>query len=1170
MPDDVPTYGYLYASAVPTDFRSNATAYYYDSIDTKQDVFQFSFAGHSGKFFIGKNGQVVVVPSSKIRVIPIYRSPDMPLPDQTLKSFRIIAEDGVKYDFEATESTSMALTGTGFAPMPSAYYGKHYVTSWHLTRIVSPFSGDTITLNYTSNSISFGFTLPKVTFIKNSDGTRGGPTYAPGVGMGNTLKLESVELPDNTKVKLVYSHADKYSGDDYALSKIKIEDTVFRYGYLLSYQNSYSTGYGGGRGGMTYTISDSTRLLLKSVTPYTAKEKQDSYQFDYHYPLFPRLGYVDDSIQNKRDHWGYFNGANNGDSLIPHVDGFGGGADRSPSWVHAIANSLYMVYYPGTGSVSYSYELNDHYPFNKVSNQVTVSAPTTGAQNTISLSQVFNDKHQFVFLLDKSVSRSGSVPISGSGNLNVYLKSTDGSVTYLSTSVSLYDLFYTGMQSWTFNLPTGSYRLETAASSGTSVSGSFPITINWENKITDTSQTVHYSGGLRVVSTSSASGIEEYRYITEDGKSSGFMGDVPKYDYPYREVVNYGGVTTTDFTAVSSEPVSTMDFSGGGRVGYSRVEVIRRSYVDASTTGKVVQEFTTMKDVNSNLFTTSFPYTPQDLRDWGLGMPKRISVYDSSGNLVKRTANIYQYDTFFYNTDNFKSLQLGHSETYYNGDRNNSATPKTKTYLGEHFYVAGGRAYLVSSADTIFYPNGSYNAGWQQLEYDTNFNVKKATTIHDRTRGLYKEQRMYYPYNYTLGGGIGKLRDSLILTQPVSTETWITGDGNTRIVSAAATSYRQVANNEIKPDTIYSFESNKPISSVSWGSFSAGKVNQNSTYGKPKVYFSGYDGKGNLTETKNLVTGQYSSILNDYDQQYPVAKVSNAAQADIAYTSFESTSDGNWTVGSTTRDASYKMTGKRSYNLSNGNVSKSGLTSGKEYLLTLWVKSGASVSVNSTAVSGPIAAQQGWNLYSVPLTGITSVTISGSGLIDEVRLHPKQANMLTSNFEPMIGVISTTDANNTVSYTEYDNLNRVYLLRDKDKNIVKRFQYSDSAMLINLAGNWQGYGVQCRSGNPGIVDSIFLDANPFSDSSGMIMPLVELPGYNCSCPGVSSLPQFKEINGVCELGLLRVVSSVRKKIDDVFVWECTTKYCFSDNTYSTWNSISYHEESCAILVCAEL
>lgn len=1139
MPDDMPTYGYLYASAIPADWRSNGSKYYFDSLDTQQDIFQFNFPGHSGKFYIGKNGQIATVPLSKIKIVPTYQTAYGYW--QTLKSFRIVAEDGVKYDFEDADYTSVNV--------PSGYNGVNHTTSWSLSRIISPFSNDTIKFNYQSAASQYYYyRLPEITYVNNSNGTRKTPSFTDGQSYGGFKKITSIELPDKTTVSFVYSYSTLYSGADHALSKIQIKDTAFRFGYLLGY-DSIMTYYYQGHG--TYPVSQAVKLLLTSITPYTKYEKQEGYKFVYN-GGYPKPGTYEDTLNNKKDHWGFYNGiTGNGDSLIPKIPPYTWGANRSPTGMGQVSILTKFVL-PTGGYIHYIYEVNKHYPYSKENNSVSIAAETS-SQNNVSLKQIYNNRHQLTFLLDKTVSRTGSAPVSGPGNLNVYVKNTAGTTTYISSSISLYDLFYSGLRTLSFNLDTGTYRLETSLSAGTSITGSLPLDIIWQNRILNNSLQGDTSGGVRVMSISRHNygdglegSYEHYNYVREDGKSSGFLGDIPRYDFPYRETIINGGTTNIDYTAVCSEPLATNGFVLGAPVGYSRVEIIRSS--NAGSLGKEVQEFTDLKDVNSNAYPTAFPYTPQDLRAWGLGIPKRVSIYDSSGNLVKRTVNTIQYDTAVYNNDNFKSLKMGHSQTTYYGDPV-TFPPKTKTFIAEDYYLTSGRAYVTGSYDTLFHINSSIQTSYQNIVYDTNYNVSKVTTGHDRTRGLEREERMYYPYNYTIGGGIGKLRDSSIISLPVAMETWITGDSNPRIIGGMATSFRQIGNNDVKPDTIYTFESNKPIIQSTIGTFDPSKLVRNTTYFKPQSYFTSYDSKGNLSEMKSTVSGLSNSVMTDYDQQYAVAKISNAVQSDIAYTSFESTGSGNWTIGSSTRDLTDKLTGKKSYNLSNGNVSKSSLNSSQNYLLTIWVKSGASVSVNSTAISNPIATQNSWNLYSIALTGISSVTISGSGLIDEVRLHPKDANMMTYAYEPLIGVISSADANNTVVYNEYDKLNRLKIIRDKDKNIIKRFDFSDTTMFVNTAPNWVGFDKRCATYSYPYVDSLYQDMNVFSDSSGYIKGVQQGQSFwDCSCPGVSANPEFKVINGTCERGTWAVIYSHYEKIDNVWGWLCKFGYCFSDLT----------------------
>ena len=67
-------------------------------------------------------------------------------------------------------------------------------------------------------------------------------------------------------------------------------------------------------------------------------------------------------------------------------------------------------------------------------------------------------------------------------------------------------------------------------------------------------------------------------------------------------------------------------------------------------------------------------------------------------------------------------------------------------------------------------------------------------------------------------------------------------------------------------------------------------------------------------------------------------------------------------------------------------------------------------------------------------------------------LTPAQAGLLRSNltnafvstyvYAPLTGVLSTTDPNGVTSYYEYDGLQRLKLIKDKDGNILKHYTYN--------------------------------------------------------------------------------------------------------------------------------
>ena len=62
--------------------------------------------------------------------------------------------------------------------------------------------------------------------------------------------------------------------------------------------------------------------------------------------------------------------------------------------------------------------------------------------------------------------------------------------------------------------------------------------------------------------------------------------------------------------------------------------------------------------------------------------------------------------------------------------------------------------------------------------------------------------------------------------------------------------------------------------------------------------------------------------------------------------------------------------------------------------------------------------------------------------VDDIRFQPVNSDMSTFTYDPLtLKVTAITDKNNVTSYYEYDNSGRLKLVRDQDKNIVKRHTY---------------------------------------------------------------------------------------------------------------------------------
>jgi len=207
-----------------------------------------------------------------------------------------------------------------------------------------------------------------------------------------------------------------------------------------------------------------------------------------------------------------------------------------------------------------------------------------------------------------------------------------------------------------------------------------------------------------------------------------------------------------------------------------------------------------------------------------------------------------------------------------------------------------------------------------------------------------------------------------------------------------------------------------------------------------RLQYLGYNPQGKpMSVVNNGVSN--TSYLWSYDGRYLVAEVRNSVQADIAYAGFESEGKGNWTYSGAPAADATAPTGKRVYVLTgSNNLQKTGLTSTRSYLLTYWAK-----STSATGISGGTAtamrSKGGWTQYRRLVSGVTSVTLSGSVAVDDVRLHPVEASMDSYTYDPLVGMTSHTDVSGAVFYYEYDDFGRLRSVRDLNGHLTEDYNY---------------------------------------------------------------------------------------------------------------------------------
>ena len=187
-----------------------------------------------------------------------------------------------------------------------------------------------------------------------------------------------------------------------------------------------------------------------------------------------------------------------------------------------------------------------------------------------------------------------------------------------------------------------------------------------------------------------------------------------------------------------------------------------------------------------------------------------------------------------------------------------------------------------------------------------------------------------------------------------------------------------------------------------------------------------YDRYGHPTEERGI-NGQYTSSLYGYNDALPIAIVKNARLNKIKYFGFEELSGESKTgVGSKAYTGTIAE-------LKTPNVSDT-------YKVSGWIKPTSTTTINGKTYS----ANGSWQYFEV--TGVaqnTTLSVSGNGRIDDIRIHPTYSTMSTFTYDPLtLKVTSITDVNNISTYYEYDNAGRLIGVYDHNKYLLNSYEYN--------------------------------------------------------------------------------------------------------------------------------
>lgn len=312
----------------------------------------------------------------------------------------------------------------------------------------------------------------------------------------------------------------------------------------------------------------------------------------------------------------------------------------------------------------------------------------------------------------------------------------------------------------------------------------------------------------------------------------------------------------------------------------------------------------------------------------------------------------------------------------------------------------------------------------------------------------------------------------------IETSSW----KNDKLLQASFTRYDYGSNtNKLYPEKTKMINLSAPSLTFNNAVISSNTISKDSRYQDEYSYKFSFGNAAQVVKRGGII----NSYLWGYKNNLPIAQVKNGLQTDVAFTSFETDAPGTWDISSTARDPN-SITGKSSYDLINGAVSKTLPTNNKDYIIEYWSKSATPYNINGATIQSTKTSKpyNGWINYIHKVTSTsTTISISGSELIDELRLYPTTAQMTSYTYDPLKGMTSQTDVNNFISYYEYDGFNRLKNIRDRERNIVKRYDYAYADQNVFTVSALNAVVDGFRQIEPGRMNSFFNPSGIARDQS---------------------------------------------------------------------------------------
>ncbi|HEY4289741.1 MAG TPA: DUF5977 domain-containing protein [Puia sp.] len=1063
--------------------------------DKELDHFAFQFNGRSGILVVKKDNTAIFLGDTKMKAWFTTRNMTSSGIRTTIDAFYIQDENGLIYKFaqldlakelkskfcdvnEVAAKTQPDMKGQhvynqssfddndASNPLTKPLVNPWVVTGWFLSNISDPLTGRTVTFNYSTqpllinNSVGFAFS-----YYSHKDYD----VITHSISMTKTPQLLSVDYPDDHHVVLHYGAARADLNGDVALAAI---DVLYHTRYISEHQlttsyfiqNRYGTP-------VSPFQKQSARLCLQSVRRLGVDlmDEEPPYKFDYYLGSAAADDFVPPPFFYMKDIWGFYNGSQSVDALNNPIDPTTPGSrlnfqqvkglcymranDPNPHLLNAkpgyAKNGLLkQVIYPTGGMLTYQYDQNkatingqyvDVGGVHVSGTRVSDGGFSNGCGNPITSA--------YYYTKDRTHAESSLMIIeSPRNNMAVSTNVYDPESPYFYYRFP----FHLGCD-YHFKYP-GILQTDQAVSLSANqqfwqaffkvvdVLGAIMDVMDVVNVCLDATPAAIIAVALDVIGV-----VVEIIFSCTANLHQENM-----------EMVYY----SSDVNAANPLPAS-----------FTTLEVVEGSGTD----GSVVYEFTSpvdypvwIPDNTDNLYNSGrdkftmeqrFPY-------WAYGQPKKVTHLDPSGNKVKETENIYdptnlqqEYSVFdkehpFTVTPQSCKCDLAlqtssRNDSWADPVNYDPATTFDASYISAdgvlpYFYgYYHGRLPLATTYERTYKPGDAQHYQQTETDYTYNrFNFQPNFISTTQSNGDITSKTMTYPVDYEDQTTVlYKMVQNNIVNDVISSYSAVYKPAifQTFLLDEKVTEYATAGLGEIKAVRTLEQRFSKPQPSVV--TYQGPGAATNPVYRQTAAFT--YDGADNLIKVIDE-GGRVTTNIYDYADKYVTASIINADPIvdKPAYTSFETSTLGGWTAhGTGAPQTGPAATGSWYLALTPGASLTATINSAKPYILSFWATSGSVAATGTLVKAAPTIRGYTYYEYRVP-QGTGSVTVSGNSNIDELRLYPVTARLRSVTFDPLVGKTSECDANNRISYYEYDGIGRLRLIKDEFGNIIKMYEYN--------------------------------------------------------------------------------------------------------------------------------